>query len=54
MIILLSNGIHAKLYRYIWFVLLVRVFVETNNTFGSLEEEGSRGVLGKKREGRIG
>ena len=53
MIILLSNGVQAKLYRYVWFVLLVRVFVETN-TFRSLEEEGSRGVLGKKREGRIG
>ena len=49
MIILLSNGIQAKLYRYVWFVLLVRVFVETNNTFGSLEEERSTGY-GKRKE----
>ena len=54
MIISLSNGIQAKLYRYVWFVLLVRVFVETNNSFGSLEEEGEYGVWGKKREERIG
>ena len=51
MIILLSNGIQAKLYRYVWFVLLVRVFVETNNTFGSLEEEGSRGYGERKERG---